>query len=92
MPFSGSSSIPRALLQRRLRDRMPPELPAPTSRAPRMLMECTECRVPGRPEALPGGLCRGCRGGGTAEPPPVLPRTDVHARAAQIRGAMHHVQ
>ncbi|MFE2626128.1 hypothetical protein ACFXKH_39740 [Streptomyces caelestis] len=24
-------------------------------------MECTECRAPGRPEALPEGLCRPCR-------------------------------
>jgi len=79
---------PRALLQRRLRDKMPPELPAPTSRAPRTLMECTDCGVPGRPEALPGGLCRGCRGGATAEPLHGLPPTDVRARAAQVRGAI----
>jgi len=82
---------PRALVQRRLRDKMPPELPAPKERpAPRarLIMECTECRVPGRPEALPGGLCRACRGGSTAEAPPVLPPTAVHVRAAQVRGAM----
>ncbi|MFC9844107.1 hypothetical protein ACFWFF_10690 [Streptomyces sp. NPDC060223] len=55
---------PRALVQRRLRDKMPPELPTPDVRVPRNLMECTNCRVPGRPEALPGGLCRACREAG----------------------------
>lgn len=83
---------PRALVQRRLRDKMPPELPAPeeriSPRAPRLIMECTECRVPGRPEALPGGLCRACRGGITVEAPPALPPTAVHARAAEVRGTI----
>jgi len=82
---------PRALIQRRLRDKMPPELPAPEVRPvprARLIMECTECRVPGRPEALPGGLCRVCRGGTTAEAPPALPPTAVHVRAAQVRGAI----
>lgn len=53
---------PRALVQRRLRDKMPPELPTPVERTPRAILECTDCRVPGRPEALPDGLCRACRG------------------------------
>ncbi|WSQ11318.1 hypothetical protein OG604_28220 [Streptomyces sp. NBC_01231] len=82
---------PRALVHRRLRDKMPPELPAPeerpSSRA-RLIMECTECRVPGRPEALPGGLCRACRGDTTAEAPRALPPTAVHIRAAQVRGSI----
>ncbi|MFB7556730.1 hypothetical protein [Streptomyces brevispora] len=26
-----------------------------------MMMECTECGTPGRPEALPDGLCHPCR-------------------------------
>ncbi|RPK45947.1 hypothetical protein EES39_14445 [Streptomyces sp. ADI92-24] len=25
------------------------------------MMECTECGAPGRPEALPDGLCQPCR-------------------------------
>ncbi|MCX4456231.1 hypothetical protein OOK58_30150 [Streptomyces sp. NBC_01728] len=82
---------PRAFVQRRLRDKMPPELPAaeegPASRA-RLIMECTECRVPGRPEALPGGLCRACRGGTGVEAPRALPPAAVHVRAAQVRGAL----
>ncbi|UIX32545.1 MarR family transcriptional regulator [Streptomyces sp. GQFP] len=92
---------PRALVQRRLRDKMPPEppalpdRPAPTGRpAPRVLMECTDCRVPGRPEALPGGLCRACRnrgaGAGTAPKTSrdVLPADAVRLRADQLRNAL----
>ncbi|MGY0492249.1 hypothetical protein [Streptomyces sp. WG-D5] len=57
---------PRAFLAGRLRDKLPPQrvrvspaaAPTPVRRG---LMECTDCGRPGRPEALPGGLCRGCR-------------------------------
>ncbi|MFB7846404.1 MarR family transcriptional regulator [Streptomyces sp. NPDC056053] len=58
---------PFGFVRRRLRDKLPPRLPAPTPRtaseAPvrRMLVECTECRTPGRPEAFHDGLCRPCR-------------------------------
>ncbi|MFC7258851.1 hypothetical protein [Streptomyces lutosisoli] len=95
---------PRALVQRRLRDKMPPELPelsplseqpAPTGRAaPRTLMECTDCGVPGRPEALPGGLCRACRDGGAGAmntPTPsrdALPPDAVRRRVDQLRTAL----
>ncbi|MEH6373787.1 hypothetical protein V7793_05445 [Streptomyces sp. KLMMK] len=36
--------------------------PESPSRRPLRILECTTCRTPGRPEALPGGLCRDCRG------------------------------
>lgn len=56
---------PRAFLAVRLRDKLPPQRTRATRDtpppAPRTLMECTDCGRPGRPEALPGGLCRGCR-------------------------------
>ncbi|WP_327661948.1 hypothetical protein [Streptomyces sp. NBC_00498] len=59
---------PRAFVARRLSDKLPPERvrtqPAPAQAlAPgrRTLMECTDCGRPGRPEALPGGLCHSCR-------------------------------
>ncbi|MFJ2897483.1 MarR family transcriptional regulator [Streptomyces sp. NPDC087218] len=58
---------PFGLVRRRLRDKLPPRLPAPAPRpvseAPlrRMMAECTECRTPGRPEAFHDGLCRPCR-------------------------------
>ncbi|MFF8713566.1 MarR family transcriptional regulator [Streptomyces sp. NPDC015184] len=62
-----SVGSPFGFVRRRLRDKLPPRLPAPTPRiaseAPvrRMLAECTECRTPGRPEAFHDGLCRPCR-------------------------------
>ncbi|MYW68408.1 hypothetical protein GTY65_30680 [Streptomyces sp. SID8379] len=58
---------PRAFLAGRLRDKLPPQrIPVTRTQAPapRTLMECTDCGRPGRAEALPGGLCRGCRGSG----------------------------
>ncbi|MGC4984398.1 hypothetical protein ACLQ18_27765 [Streptomyces sp. DT193] len=70
---------PRAFLQRRLSDKMPPELPAPEEHATRAIPECTDCGVPGRPEALPDGLCRACRGAshqaGSPLPPPATGRS-----------------
>ncbi|MFD5831850.1 hypothetical protein [Lentzea sp. NPDC060358] len=59
---------PFGLVRRRLRDKLPPRLPAtPVPPAPaqapvrRLMPECTECGVPGRPEAFRDGLCRPCR-------------------------------
>ncbi|MET9922880.1 MarR family transcriptional regulator, partial [Streptomyces sp. NPDC006435] len=58
---------PFGFVRRRLRDKLPPRMPVPTPRpvseAPlrRMMVECTECRTPGRPEAFIDGLCRPCR-------------------------------
>ncbi|MEV8230910.1 MarR family transcriptional regulator [Streptomyces sp. NPDC079167] len=58
---------PVGLVRRRLRDKLPP-LPPTVAQAPatgvlghRPMVECTECGAPGRPEALPDGLCRACR-------------------------------
>ncbi|MET9416494.1 hypothetical protein ABZY03_20365 [Streptomyces klenkii] len=75
-----------ALARRRLVDKMPPErAPEPSSLRPLRILECTVCRTPGRPEALPGGLCRDCRSGGPAyadhRPDPAV----VRARADGIR-------
>ncbi|WP_415952439.1 hypothetical protein [Streptomyces sp. KLOTTS4A1] len=64
-----SVHLPRAFLARRLRDKLPPECvrtpetpgPVPAHRILPTLVECTDCGRPGRPEALPGGLCRPCR-------------------------------
>lgn len=97
----GSVHSPRALVRRRLVDKMPPErtvvtLPAGPRRT--LLMECTDCRVPGRPEALPGGLCRGCRGrddGSEAEAPGQTvrrPDPSVRALAARVRAGMRTPQ
>ncbi|QJT06948.1 hypothetical protein G9272_20905 [Streptomyces asoensis] len=78
---------PAALLHRRLTDKIPPEPPAP--RPPRRILECAECGVPGQPEALPGGVCSGCRGEcRPAHPPAPVPTSTIHAHAAGIRAAM----
>ncbi len=50
------------------------------------IVECTVCGAPGRPDALPGGLCRECRG---APPPrPTGPSAaQVRARVDRLRAA-----
>ncbi|WP_406499235.1 MarR family transcriptional regulator [Streptomyces sp. NBC_00846] len=92
---------PLGFVRRRLRDKMPPRLPAtaaPAAHTPRVMMECTQCGVPGRPEALPDGLCRACRrpASGPDTPPaamtghvttPVAER-DVRGLVAELRGML----
>jgi hypothetical protein len=53
---------PAALVRSRLTSKLPPKPVQQSPRPPRRILECAECGVPGRPEALPGGLCRACRG------------------------------
>uniref|UniRef100_A0AAU2VY62 MarR family transcriptional regulator n=1 Tax=Streptomyces sp. NBC_00008 TaxID=2903610 RepID=A0AAU2VY62_9ACTN len=58
---------PVGFVRSRLVAKLPPSLPvaashpAPASPVRRIMMECTDCGVPGPPEALPDGLCRACR-------------------------------
>ncbi|MDV9200217.1 MarR family transcriptional regulator, partial [Streptomyces sp. Wh19] len=64
-----SIGSPFGFVRRRLRDKIPPRLPAATPVAQatpvrRLMMECTECGAPGRPEAFRDGLCRRCRESG----------------------------
>ncbi|WP_406252577.1 MarR family transcriptional regulator [Streptomyces atratus] len=61
-----SVDSPFGFVRRRLRDKLPPRLPAATPATPgtpvrRLMVECTECGAPGRPEAFRDGLCRPCR-------------------------------
>ncbi|MCT2545909.1 MULTISPECIES: MarR family transcriptional regulator [Streptomyces] len=61
-----SVDSPFGFVRRRLRDKLPPRLPAttPVTQATpvrRLMVECTECGAPGRPEAFRDGLCRPCR-------------------------------
>ncbi|KOU05257.1 hypothetical protein ADK88_19310, partial [Streptomyces sp. NRRL F-2295] len=59
---------PAGLLHRRLTDKIPPHIPTTTeARSPstskpthETLIECTNCRRPGPPGALPDGLCHPC--------------------------------
>ncbi|WP_406710848.1 hypothetical protein [Streptomyces edwardsiae] len=79
---------PAALLHRRLTDKLPPE-PPPAPRPPLRLLECAKCRTPGRPEALPGGICGACRGErAPIGPDAPLPAPSVRVRAGEIRAAM----
>ncbi|WP_349636810.1 hypothetical protein [Streptomyces sp. 549] len=60
--------------------------PAPAEVPPLRILECTVCRVPGRPDALPGGVCRDCRG----DAPPPMPGPDadeIQRRVARLRAA-----
>nr|WTB34366.1 MarR family transcriptional regulator [Streptomyces sp. NBC_00830] len=94
--------VPRGFVRRRLDDKRPPRLPAhatapppPSAPVRHAMMECTRCGVPGRPEALPDGLCRACRRpspcAGTV-PAPVadlaseaFAPSDVHALVGHLR-------
>ncbi|MEE1808277.1 hypothetical protein [Streptomyces sp. BE133] len=40
---------------------MPAAPEVPVVPAHRVMVECTQCGTPGRPDALPDGLCRPCR-------------------------------
>ncbi|MDF6020817.1 MarR family transcriptional regulator [Streptomyces sp. JH34] len=91
--------FPVGLVRRRLADKIPPHAPtAPTPPRPgapvhRVMLECTRCGTPGRPEALPDGLCRPCRrpGGDTAPEASVARPTeeDVRAFAAGLRDMLN---
>ncbi|MET9589498.1 MarR family transcriptional regulator [Streptomyces sp. NPDC006516] len=87
---------PVGFVRRRLTDKIPPHVPAVPSPPPpgthvhRVMLECTKCGAPGRPEALPDGLCRPCRTpseGDVAEEAAVgMPGApDVRALAAGLR-------
>lgn len=77
---------PAALIRRRLTSKIPPE--PPPVRAPLRMLECAKCGLPGRPEALPGGICGTCRGETPPRPASPLPASAVHSRAAGIRAEM----
>ncbi|PBC84359.1 MULTISPECIES: hypothetical protein [unclassified Streptomyces] len=93
---------PGRLARSRLLAKMPPEATEPgagepgaggqadrPSSKPLRIMECTVCRAPGRPEALPGGVCGPCRG----EAPPVdRRRRAAEAKASQVRAQVEHLR
>ncbi|MCM2577996.1 hypothetical protein [Streptomyces meridianus] len=89
---------PRALAENRLTAKMPPLLPSPApaageapARAALLSMECTVCRAPGSPSALPGGLCRDCReqAAGRSPAPVDAPEVErVRRHAATVRAGL----
>ncbi|MBB5121470.1 hypothetical protein AF335_14075 [Streptomyces eurocidicus] len=77
---------PGAFTRKRLIDRLPPERPETAyAPSPHRVMECTGCGAPGRPEALPGGLCRGCRGDAQSLELSDSEWDAVHTRVSQLR-------
>ncbi|MFI0742203.1 hypothetical protein ACH4PU_29650 [Streptomyces sp. NPDC021100] len=83
-------AAPGAFARRRLTDRMPPEgtAPRPEQPAPRRIMECTNCRVPGPPETLPGGLCRVCHGTAPHPDPSHEAEDAVRRRVGELRAVV----
>ncbi|MFG2650015.1 hypothetical protein [Streptomyces sp. NPDC048436] len=82
---------PRAFLARRLRDKLPPAPVQAAQRAPRLILECTDCGVPGRPEALPEGLCRACRAvvsGTSSARTTHVPEADVQRHVSGMRAIL----
>ncbi|WP_030705207.1 hypothetical protein [Streptomyces sp. NRRL F-3218] len=92
---------PAGLLHRRLTDKIPPHIPRTAeSRSPdateptheALLVECTNCRRPGPPQALPDGLCRTCHHAHTHGGEPTTPTPDeiaaVKAHIANLRNLL----
>ncbi|MFG2209204.1 hypothetical protein [Streptomyces sp. NPDC048638] len=77
----------------RLLAKMPPPAPQapsdagpPPPRPPLRILECTVCRTPGRPEALPGSICAPCRG---QSPPATRHQATADAVRARVRALRH---
>ncbi|MFE7460599.1 MarR family transcriptional regulator [Streptomyces sp. NPDC012600] len=89
---------PVGFVRDRLTRKLPPHRPTappppPPGTTHHLLVECTECGAPGRPESLPDGLCGPCRRSAqkttaTQSPPP---RPDARLLAGQIRGLLRTV-
>ncbi|MFE7054602.1 MarR family transcriptional regulator [Streptomyces californicus] len=92
---------PAGLLHRRLTDKIPPHIPetaedrSPSTAKPTheaLLVECTNCRRPGPPQALPDGLCRPCHHAHTHGGESTIPTPDeiasVKAHVANLRNLL----
>ncbi|MEU1488036.1 MarR family transcriptional regulator [Streptomyces sp. NPDC005752] len=89
---------PVGFVRRRLRDKLPPYLPAtpapaaPDAPARRLLVECANCGRPGPSETLPDGLCRPCRTpvpeSAPADPVDPPAARDIHALVGNLRNLM----
>ncbi|MEU1902632.1 hypothetical protein [Streptomyces hygroscopicus] len=89
---------PAALARTRLENKLPPEPepePEPEPRSQitiRRLVECADCGRPGPPSALPGGLCRPCRGEAAPAPPGGLPGVNVRSWSERLRAAARNAK
>ncbi|MFJ5550036.1 hypothetical protein [Streptomyces sp. NPDC093225] len=85
---------PAAFVRRRLETKIPPRRapepePAPAPHRAPALVECRDCRTPGRPAAFVDGLCAPCRHQPEAPPRGLLPPDRVRAHATRIREGRH---
>ncbi|MCX4666189.1 hypothetical protein OG453_05845 [Streptomyces sp. NBC_01381] len=77
---------PAALVRSRLTAKLPPE---PALRPVLRVLECAKCGTPGRPGALPDGVCGPCRGtSGPAQRARPLSPAAVRAHAATARAPL----
>ncbi|MFG3141387.1 hypothetical protein ACGFZA_34890 [Streptomyces sp. NPDC048211] len=82
---------PVGFVGRRLRDKLPPARVAPVRQVVLRTLECRECRAPGSPEALRGGICGACRGKPadvTGGPAGAVPVQGVRARMSAVRAGL----
>ncbi|MEU8702098.1 hypothetical protein AB0C61_31420 [Streptomyces sp. NPDC048680] len=82
-----------ALVRRRLRDKLPPvRVASPAHHVVLRTLECGQCRAPGSPEAMPGGLCGTCRGNpdqaAPTGPAGAVPVQGVRARMSEVRAGL----
>ncbi|MFJ2739407.1 hypothetical protein ACIO3O_07035 [Streptomyces sp. NPDC087440] len=81
----GRVTHPFGFVQSRLLAKLPPEIPATPLGVP--MTECVGCGAAGRPEELPGGLCRPCRSTEPVRECGPSPEV-VRGKAARIRREM----
>lgn len=82
---------PVAFVGRRLLDKLPPARIAAVREVVLRTLECRECRAPGSPEAMRGGVCGACRGkpGDTPRGPAgAVPVQGVRARMSAVRAGL----
>nr|WSW67700.1 hypothetical protein OG461_16600 [Streptomyces sp. NBC_00995] len=87
----GEIYSPVAFVGRRLLEKLPPVRIAPVRQVVLRTLECSECRAPGSPEAMRGGMCGACRGKHTEVPTgPVgaVPAQGVRARMSAVRAGL----
>lgn len=82
---------PAAFVARRLLDKLPPARIVPVRQVVLRTLECRECRAPGSPEAMRGGVCGACRGelgSVPSGPAGAVPVQGVRARMSAVRAGL----
>ncbi|MFJ2090314.1 hypothetical protein ACIOEW_13715 [Streptomyces sp. NPDC087901] len=82
---------PFHFVRTRLLDKMPPARITPVRTVVLRTLECRECRAPGSPEAMRGGICGACRGkpdDTPRGPAGAVPVQGVRARMSAVRAGL----